>query len=139
MENEKLIGIGLVGYGMIGKVQAEAIRSIASARLVGVYGRDEGRTAEFAARFETSGYTDYDRFLEQPEVQVVTICTPSGTHADFGVRAARAGKHVLVEKPIETTLERADALIAACDQAGVKLGVIFQSRFLPAARKIKRA
>jgi predicted dehydrogenase len=133
------IGFGIVGGGMIGKVQAEAIRSIAGARLVAVCGRDENRIAEFAAKFEATGYADYDRFLNHPGLQIVNICTPNGLHAEQGVRAARAGKHVLVEKPIETTLEKADELIEACDHNGVKLGVIFQSRFLPAVQKLKRA
>jgi predicted dehydrogenase len=133
------IGFGVVGCGMIGRVQAEAIVSIAGARLVAVCGRDEKRTAEFAAKFEAAPYTDYDRFLAHPGLQIVNICTPNGLHAEQGVRAAQAGKHVLVEKPIETTLEKADALIEACDRNGAKLGVIFQSRFLPAVQKIKRA
>jgi predicted dehydrogenase len=133
------IGFGIAGCGMIGKVQAEAIGSIPGARLLAVCGRDAARTAEFAAKFGATGYTDYDRFLEHPGLRIVNICTPSGLHAEQGIKAARAGRHVLVEKPIEKSLERAGALIDACDRAGVKLGVIFQSRFLPAAQKIKRA
>jgi UDP-N-acetyl-2-amino-2-deoxyglucuronate dehydrogenase len=133
------IGFGLVGCGLIGKVQAEAIKSIAGARLLAVCGRDQERTAEFAARFDTTAYTDYDKFLEHPGLRIVTVCTPNGTHAELGIRAAQAGKHLLVEKPIEIGLDRADALIQACDGAGVKLGVIFQSRFLAEAQKIKRA
>ncbi|MGH9855005.1 MAG: Gfo/Idh/MocA family protein, partial [Blastocatellia bacterium] len=125
--------------GMIGKVQSEAIASIPGARLIAVCARDEKRVAEFAAKFGATGYTDYAQFLEHPGLRIVNICTPSGLHAEQGAAAARAGKHVLVEKPIETTLEKADALIEACDRNGVKLGVIFQSRFLPAAQKIKRA
>ncbi len=134
----KEIGFGLVGCGLIGKVQAEAVQSIPGARLVAVCGRDGSRTSEFAARFEATPYTDYHDFLSHPEMKIVTICTPSGTHGELGIGAAQAGKHVLVEKPIETTLDRADALIDACDEAGVKLGVIFQSRFLPAVQQIKR-
>jgi UDP-N-acetyl-2-amino-2-deoxyglucuronate dehydrogenase len=133
------IGFGVVGCGLIGRVQAEAIQSIAGARLVAVCGRDAGRTAEFAAGFGAAAYTEYDAFLAHPDLQVVNVCTPSGWHAAQGIRAAEAGKHVLVEKPIEISLERADVLIAACDRAGVKLGVIFQSRFLPAAQRIKQA
>ena len=133
------IGFGIVGGGMIGAVQAAAIQQIGGAKLLAVCGRDETRTAEFAGRFGAAGYTDYDNFLQHPGLQIVNICTPNGTHADLGIRAAKAGKHVLVEKPIEITLEKADALIAACDQANVKLGVIFQSRFLPAIQRIKRA
>lgn len=133
------IGFGIVGGGMIGAVQAAAIQQISGAKLVAVCGRDEARTAEFAAKFGCAGYTDYDRFLQHPGLQVVNICTPSGTHAELGIRAAEAGKHVLTEKPIEINLQRADTLIAACDRAGVKLGVIFQSRFLPAVQRMKRA
>lgn len=133
------IGFGIVGCGMIGKVQAEAVASIPGARLLAVCARDEKRVAEFAAKFGAAGYTDYERFLDHPGLRIVNICTPNGAHAEQGVAAARAGKHVLVEKPIDTTLEKADALIEACDRNGVKLGVIFQSRFLPAVQKIKRA
>lgn len=133
------IGFGVVGCGLIGKVQAEAITSIPGARLVAVCARDEKRTAEFAAKFGATGYTNYDQFLRHPGLQIVNICTPSGLHAEQGIAAAQAGKHVLVEKPIETTLEKADALIEVCDRSGVKLGVIFQSRFLPAVQKIKHA
>lgn len=133
------VGFGIVGGGMIGAVQAAAIEQITGAKLVAVCGRDKARTAEFAAKFGCTDYTDYERFLHHPGLQIVNICTPSGTHAELGIRAAEAGKHVLTEKPIETTLEKADALIAACDRAGVKLGVIFQSRFLPAVQRIKQA
>jgi predicted dehydrogenase len=133
------IGFGIVGAGLIGKVHAEAILAIPGARLVAVCGRDATKTAEFAARFGATAYANYDEFLTHPGLHVVNVCTPSGIHAEQGIAAARAGKHVLVEKPIETTLEKADALIVACEAAGVKLGVIFQSRFLPAVRRIKQA
>jgi predicted dehydrogenase len=137
MTNE--IGFGIVGGGMIGAVQAAAIEQLNGARLLAVCGRDAQRTREFAARFGATGYTDYEAFLRHPGVQIVNVCTPSGTHAEVGIRAAEAGKNVLVEKPIEINLQQADALIAACDRAGVKLGVIFQSRFLPAVQRIKQA
>lgn len=133
------LGLGIVGGGMIGAVQAAAISEISGAHLVAVCGRDEKRTAAFAARFGATAYTDYEKFLAHPGLHLVSVCTPSGTHAELGIAAAAAGKHVLVEKPIEINLARADALIAACDRAGVKLGVIFQSRFLPAVQRIKRA
>ena len=69
----------------------------------------------------------------------VSICTASGEHADFGIRAANAGKHVLVEKPIDITLEKADALIEACSANGVQLGVIFQLRFLDISQEVRAA
>jgi UDP-N-acetyl-2-amino-2-deoxyglucuronate dehydrogenase len=133
------VGIGIVGGGLIGKVHAEAVQSIPDARLVAVCGRDEARTQAFAGRFGAAAYTDYDRFLAHPGLDVVNVCTPSGLHLEQGARAAHAGKHVLVEKPIEIDPARADELIATCEQAGVKLGVIFQSRFLPDVQRLKRA
>lgn len=133
------IGIGIVGCGMIGAVQAEAVSRIEGAHLVAVCGRDESRTAEFAARFNATSYTNYENFLKHEGMQLVSICTPSGNHAELGIAAARHGKNILVEKPIEISLDRADALIEACAGAGVRLGVIFQSRFLPAVRKMRQA
>lgn len=132
-------GFGIVGGGLIGKVHAEAIHAIPNARVVAVYGRHAERIAPLAAQYQAQAYTDYAAFLAHPGLDIVNVCSPSGLHLEHGQAAAQAGKHVLVEKPIETNLTRADALIAACEQAGVKLGVIFQSRFLPAVQKIKAA
>ncbi|HMY76659.1 MAG TPA: Gfo/Idh/MocA family oxidoreductase, partial [Blastocatellia bacterium] len=98
MTNE--IGFGVVGGGMIGAVQAAAIQQINGARLLAVCGRDAQRTADFAARFGVSSYTSYEEFLKHPGLHIVNICTPSGTHAELGIQAAEAGKHVLAEKPI---------------------------------------
>lgn len=133
------VGIGIVGVGLIGKVHAEAVRAIPNAKLVAACGRDAARTAAFAGQFGVAGYTDYEQFLAHPDLQLVSVCTPSGMHLEHGGRAARAGKHILIEKPIETTLARADELLAACERANVKLGVIFQSRFLADVQRIKRA
>ncbi len=137
------IGVGLVGCGMIARVQAEAIAALAQqspgARLVAVCTRDAARGEAFVQRYGGTAYQDYDQFLAHPGLDLVSICTPSGTHADYGVRAAEAGRHVLVEKPIEIDLPRADALIDACDRHQVRLGVIFQSRFLPAVQQMEQA
>ncbi|MFN0123989.1 MAG: Gfo/Idh/MocA family protein [Blastocatellia bacterium] len=133
------IDFGIAGPGVIGKVHAEAIRNIPGAKLVAVWGRDAGKTAAFAGVHGGAAYTHYEQFLAHPGLHIVCVCSPSGLHAAHGVPAARAGRHVLVEKPIETTLAGADALINACDEAGVRLGVIFQSRFLPAVRRLKNA
>ena len=74
-------------------------------------------------------YHDLDAMLADPAVEVVTIGTPSGAHLEPAVAAARAGKHVIVEKPLEITLRRCDQIIEACDKAGVVLSTIFPSRF----------
>ncbi len=137
------IGVGLVGCGMIAAVQAEAIARLAehspAARLVAVCTRDKARGEAFVQRYGGTAYQEYDSFLAHPGLDLVSICTPSGTHATYGIRAAEAGRHVLVEKPIEIDLSRADALIDACDRHQVRLGVIFQSRFLPAVQQMEQA
>lgn len=133
------IGFGIVSGGMIGKVHAEAINAIPGAAVVAVWSRDETRGQDLAAKYGATSYTDYAQFLAHPGLDIVNVCSPSGLHLDHGRAAAEAGKHVLVEKPIEINLARADALIEACDKAGVKLGVIFQSRFLPLVQQMKAA
>lgn len=133
------IGFGIVSGGMIGKVHAEAINAIPGAKLVAVWSRDAARGQALAAKYNAISYTDYAQFIAHPGLDIVNVCSPSGLHLEHGRAAAAAGKHVLVEKPIEINLERADALIEACDEAGVKLGVIFQSRFLPMVQQMKAA
>lgn len=135
----KTVGFGLAGTGLIGKVHAGAIAATTGAQLVAVCGRDQARTQEFAARYGARAFTDYRQMLEQEDIDVVDICTPSGIHADMGIEAAQRGKHVLVEKPIDISVQRADALISACERAERKLGVIFQSRHLPAVHSMKTA
>ncbi len=84
-------------------------------------------------------YQDYQDLLAREDIEVVNICVPSGLHKEIAVAAANAGKHVIVEKPLDITLERIDQIINACEKAGVKLSVIYQSRFFDSTRKIKKA
>jgi len=134
---DRKIGMGLLGCGNIANIHAEAIQHVPSLRLAAVCDRSAESACRLAEHWGVPRYTDPDRFLSDPGVEVVSICTPSGTHGELGCAAARAGKHVLVEKPIEVSLAAADALIDACEKAGVRLGVSFQSRFLDAPRALK--
>lgn len=133
------IGFGIIGLGMIAVKHAQAIQNVPGAKLVAALSSDPTKAAEFTARFGGTPYTDLDAFLANPALQVVNVCTPSGDHARYGVPAALAGKHVMVEKPIEVSLEAADRLIAASRQAGVKLAVISQRRFEPDIQMVKKA
>ena len=83
-------------------------------------------------------FSRWQDLVSGPDINVVCIATPTGTHRDIAVAAAAAGKHVLTEKPMATTLEDADAMIAACATADVQLGVIFMYRFMDTAIKMKR-
>src|SRR5438105_13042471 len=125
---------------MISAFHARAINDIRGAKTVAVFtSKPENgqKIAEIAGACEI--YTDYDRFLKHPGLDIVNICTPSGAHLEPAVAAAAAGKHVVVEKPLEITLARCDKLIAACRRHAVKLCTIFPSRFSPANQVLKAA
>ncbi len=134
-------GFGIVGCGMIAEFHARAIAEIPGARLVAVLDRNPPRAAKIAglAVGECRAYDDLDAMLAHPGLDVVCVCTPSGSHRDPAVKAAGAGKHVVVEKPLEITIPRCDAIIGACDAAGVRLCAIFPSRFSPANVALKAA
>jgi predicted dehydrogenase len=99
----------------------------------------EGRALSFSSAHGCAPYSELGSFLAHPGLDVVTICTPSGAHLEPALAAARAGKHLIVEKPLEVSLPRCDALIEACDRAGVLLCGIFPSRFHEAPRALKSA
>jgi UDP-N-acetyl-2-amino-2-deoxyglucuronate dehydrogenase len=134
-------GFGIIGCGMIAEFHTRAINEIDGARVVAAFSRSEANGAKIAglAGGGCRVYDDLDAMLAHPGLDVVCVCTPSGAHLDPSVKAARAGKHVVVEKPLEITLPRCDAIIAACDAAGVRLCTIFPSRFTAANIALKRA
>ncbi len=133
------IGIGILGCGNVARVHAEAIRLVPELKLVSACSRVQESAAGFGERFSIPAFSNPKEFLADPSLQAVSICTPSGTHADLGCAAARARKHILVEKPIDISVAKADALIEACDRAGVRLAVSLQSRHLDAPRHLKTA
>ena len=134
-------GFGIVGCGMIAEYHTRAIHEIEGARVVAAFSRSAANGAKVAALAggDCPIYDDLDAMLAHSGLDVVCICTPSGAHLEPSLKAARAGKHVVVEKPLEITLPRCDAIIAACDAAGVRLGAIFPSRFSPANLALKAA
>ncbi len=133
------IGVAVAGCGMIGGVHVTALKEIPGARAVGAWSRSPERTQQFAAQHGIRGYGSYGDLLADPAVDAVIISLPSGFHAEYGIKAAQAGKHVIVEKPIDVTEAKALSLIDACRNAGRHLSVVFQNRYSPAARKVKTA
>ncbi len=133
------IGIGILGCGNISRIHGDAIRQVPALRLVSVCSRSPESAQKLGSRYGVPASADLHEFFADSALQAVSICTPSGTHGELGCGAARAGKHVLVEKPIDVNLERTDDLIKACAQSGVRLGVTLQSRFLDAPRALKNA
>jgi predicted dehydrogenase len=139
VNRQSSIGIGILGCGNVARVHAEAIGRVPALRLVSVCSRSPESASRLGEQYDAVPYTDLEEFFANSALQSVSICTPNGTHAELGCAAALMGKHVLVEKPIDVTLDKADSLIAACARAGVRLGVSFQSRFLDAPRILKKA
>jgi len=134
-------GFGIVGTGVIAAIHADAIAllsktGLSNAQLVAVTDVVADATTAFAAAHGCPAEPDLGALLARPDVEVVCVCVPSGLHAAIGVQAAKAGKHLVVEKPIDVSLEAADRLIDAA--AGVALTVISQHRFDPGLVELKR-
>jgi predicted dehydrogenase len=133
------IGFGIVGAGMISRFHAKALAEVRGAKLVACCDSAPGRAEALAKDFGCTPYESLDAMLSDEAVDAVTIATPSGAHADPAVAAAKAGKHVIVEKPLEITLKKCDRIIDACEKAGVKLSAIFPSRFHDSSKLMKQA
>jgi len=133
-------GWGLIGTGKIADDRIlPAINAFEGNELVGVVSRDAGRAEQFARKFGARhAYTSYDDLLRNPDVTVVAIHTPNSQHAEQAIAAARAGKHVFCDKPMATSIEDAERIVAACESAGVKLAVNFHNRHMQCFNDAKR-
>jgi predicted dehydrogenase len=140
MANE--LRFGIVGCGGVAALHAQCLQQLSArglARLVAGFDRTEKRRQEFAAKWGVPVVATIEELLAREDVDAVIVTTPSGTHGELAERVANARKHVLVEKPLDLRLDRADAAIAAASRNGVVLGGIFQQRFHPNVRLVKRA
>ncbi|MGI8914594.1 MAG: Gfo/Idh/MocA family protein [Chloroflexota bacterium] len=137
---ERTFGWGIIGAGVIAPSHAKAVQANAPrARLVGVCDviaeKAEKLKGEYGAEFATASMAE---LLARPDIDCVSICVPSGEHGDATIAAARAGKNILCEKPLDITREKMDQVLAVVREAGVKLGCVFQSRTSPLNRQLKR-
>lgn len=139
MEEMKKMRFGIIGCGRIAPKHAESMMALPEAELVAVCDSVPENAQAFADKYGAVPYTDYRQMLECEDIDIVTIATSSDLHAEIGIAAAEAGKHVMVEKPMAMTLQSADELIAACHQAGVKLAVIHQNRFNKSIKLLRNA
>lgn len=132
------VGFGLVGTGMAGAIHAREMEFVRGGKVVAACSRNEPKLRQFAAQFNIPRvYTDYRQLVEDDAVNVVIVLVPTGLHKDVAVAASEAGKHVIVEKPLDINLERADEMIRVCRKNKTKLSVIFQMRFGTVAAKLK--
>jgi UDP-N-acetyl-2-amino-2-deoxyglucuronate dehydrogenase len=130
---------GLIGCGKVGHLHAAALRSLEESEFVAVCGRTVEKVQTFAKQYGVAAYTDVGEMIAKSKVEMVCICTPHPEHATPTVAAARAGAHVLVEKPLASSLADCDAMLAAARTSGVMLGTVYQRRFYPPCQRIHQA
>ncbi|MEK3910910.1 Gfo/Idh/MocA family protein [Paenibacillus sp. FSL H7-0331] len=133
-----MIHFAIVGCGHIAQKHAESIQFIQDAHLHAVCDTNRITLDDFIVKTGAIGYTDYSEMLDDPKINVVNICTPSGLHERLAVQAANAGKHIIVEKPVALTLAAVDRIEEACLRNGVKCAVVHPNRFRPAIVELKK-
>lgn len=131
--------IGMVGCGRIAPRHVDAIERTEGLELVAVCDSASARRDELAGPLGIPGYAKLQQMLDGTDLDTVVLCTPSGYHAAQGIAAAKAGKNVITEKPMATTVHDADSLIRACDEADIHLFVVKQNRLNPPVQLLKRA
>ena len=132
------VGLAIIGStGVIGRVHIDAIAQLDSCHLVGVNARTQPPLRQQAAELGVTAFPTLEDALSDPDVDAIVIATPHRSHAEITENAARAGKHILVEKPMSVTPSEADLMIQVCRDADVKLGVLFNNRFRPEALKMR--
>jgi UDP-N-acetyl-2-amino-2-deoxyglucuronate dehydrogenase len=132
------IRVGLIGGGNISATHARAANAIPGVSIAAVYGTNPAKVVGLSQEYSAQPYASFEAFLNRRPLDLVAIGSPSGLHATQGIAAAKRGLHVLTEKPIDISTQRADELIAAAESSGVKLGVFFQDRCKPDIRRMKQ-
>ena len=136
---DRVVRVALVGCGRISASHVSAIEKLDGLELVAVADIEIDRANEVAQRQGIPAFRTLEELLAAVDCDVVSVCTPSGLHPAHGITAARAGKHVVTEKPMAISLADADALVQACDAAGVQLFVVKQNRLNPPIQLLRRA
>ena len=133
------LGIAIVGCGMISKVHLAAFHQIPEAHICGVWSRSPESTKRCAAENGVRAYESFEAVCNDPEVNIVTLCTPPGFHVDYGLQAADAGKHLIIEKPLDINYDKAQKLVKTYAEKRLKLAVIYQNRYTEDSRRVKKA
>ena len=129
----------IVGCGKVGHLHAKALERAPESSFVAVCGRDLARTEKFAATYKVKPYTDVEQMIARERVQALMVCTPHPLHAFHAVKAAQAGVHLLIEKPLASSLADCDAILNAAQDTGVKVGMVSQRRFYAPCARVKKA
>ena len=136
---EKRLNIALIGCGRIAARHAQILHDMDDVNLVAVADNKAEKAETYAEKYGAKAYVDYHEMLGKEDIDIVNVLTPSGSHAQIGIDAARSGRHVVVEKPMSLRLEDADALTEACSINAVELFVVKQNRFNLPVKKLKEA
>jgi UDP-N-acetyl-2-amino-2-deoxyglucuronate dehydrogenase len=134
---EKKIGFGVIGTGNIAKFHAQCIDKIPNAKLLGVLSKTESRALDIAVNFRAPVFWEIEKLLSHPEIDVICVCNESGLHGATIAKIAKAGKHILCEKPLETTVEKIDRIAEVVKSTGIQLACVFQNRENPEYKKLK--
>jgi len=139
MNSTDKVRVGVIGVGGFGICHVQVYSELPEVSLMAVADIDEKRAENVAAQYGVKHYySDYRRLLDHKDIDIVSICTPEPDHREPTVHAAQAGKHILLEKPIATTLENAHAIVEAVNNAGVKLMIGFLFRFVTNRMRLKQ-
>jgi UDP-N-acetyl-2-amino-2-deoxyglucuronate dehydrogenase len=133
------VKFGIIGTGMIGALHARAISGMRGGELRSVFNHRIEGAEKLGAEYGVPAYDDLAAFLTDPELEAVTVCTPSGAHCEPALAALRAGRHVLVEKPLEVSTARVDRLMDAARESGKTLASVLNRRFTPAMDAFRTA
>jgi UDP-N-acetyl-2-amino-2-deoxyglucuronate dehydrogenase len=132
------MNFAIVGCGFIAKKHAKAISEVKGSKLVAVSDKVPEAMEFYKDEYGANPYTELEDMINQEEIDIVCICTPSGFHASIAVRVAKAKKHIIVEKPIAMSLEDTDRIIEACEENHVKLAVVHPNRFRPVVQELRK-
>lgn len=135
-----MLNIGLIGCGRISRNHFEAIAGLPDAKCIACCDIIPERARQAAEKYDIPVWTaNYEDMLNNPDIEIISICTPSGLHPQHGILAAQYGKHVISEKPMACRLNEADQLIQVCEEEGVRLFVVLQNRLNPSIQLVRRA
>jgi predicted dehydrogenase len=130
---------GIIGCGKVTGIHASALGAISKSAFTAIYSRDEKKAKEYASRYGVKPYTNITEMITHENLDMVTICTPHPAHIGPTIEAMRAGANVLIEKPLASSLEDCDAMLAASRETGKKIGIISQRRFYAPCLRLKAA
>ncbi|WP_281349736.1 Gfo/Idh/MocA family protein [Propionivibrio limicola] len=129
----------IIGCGKVTDLHAAALKQTAESEFVAVYSRDREKAKKYGEKYGVQGFADIQEMIVSAKVEAVIICTPHPAHRDAAIAAAEAGAHVLVEKPLASSLQDCDAMLAAAKKANIKLGTVCQRRFYAPVQRVRRA